>query len=267
MYKLMKPKKVNSIEGFNTGEYVFEVKLDGGSGLLVKKDDKLEVYHGSGERRSYRYPDVRSEGNLLKDGVYACELCVFNDDNVTDFSLFQRRQVEKNFLIEVRSKRFPIVAMVYDVLFNGKEDVRDYDLLERKKILEKNVVDGNHIRLVEFYENVNPILTMRDKIEGVVIKHKYSKYLCGKRDKWYKYRFNREETVKIIDFEEWSGDNGLDGVILITEDGRRVNLAGRDSYRAKEMLKENGEITVEICYHSKTEKGFRFPVVKRILGD
>jgi len=262
--EMMKPKPVSSI--LRGDNYLYEVKFDGGSAILVKRNGKLEIYHGgSKERRTYRYPELLEEKDNIKDGIYACELCVFNSNGVSDFSLFQKRQVENRFKIEMRRKMYPVVAMIYDILEDGEEDVRDYTLIERKKILERNVVDCNSIRIVEYYETPDKILEMKG-IEGIVIKDKLSPYLEGKRDKWYKFRFMKEKTVKVVDFETWKGENN-EGIVLITDKGERINLAGETNVELfKQLYNENGYVYVEVEYHSETEKGLRFPTVKRIKG-
>jgi len=263
--KMMKPKKVDRVL---IGEnYIYECKYDGGSGILVKRDGKIEIYHEGERRRTYRYPELRESKDNIKDGIYACELCVFNDKGISDFRLFQKRQVENRFKIEMRRKMYPVVAMIYDILEDGKEDVRDYPLMERKKILERNILDCDSIRIVEYYETPDKILRMKDKgIEGVVIKDKLSPYLEGKRDRWFKFRFMKEETVKVVDFEDWRAEQGR-GVVLITDKGKRINLAGEERVEVfKKLFDENGHVYVEIEYHDETDKGLRFPVVKRILG-
>ena len=263
--KMMKPKKVDRIL---TGDnYIYETKYDGGSAILVKRDGKIEIYHEGERRRTYRYPELRESKDNIKDGIYACELCVFNDKGVSDFRLFQKRQVENKFKIELRRKMYPVVAMIYDVLEDGKEDVRDYTLIERKKILERNILDCDSIRIVEYYETPDRILQMKNKgIEGIVNKDKLSPYLEGKRDKWYKFRFMKEETVKVVDFEDWRAEQGR-GVVLITDKGKRINLAGEERVEVfKKLFDENGHVYVEIEYYDETDKGLRFPVVKRILG-
>ena len=262
MYNLMKPKRVDTIpENNGSLRYIYEEKYDGGSAVIEKYGSNVKIYHGENPNPvTYRYPEIVEGALSLKDGIYVCEIVVFGKDGVNSFDLFQKRQLENKRKIELRSKFFPAVAIIHDILKNFNEDTVDLALNERKKILRDNVFDSNHIRLIEFYDKPDKILEKKDKIEGIVIKEINSTYKFGKRDGWYKYRFNKEEVVKCVDYEDTKV-----GIVLITEDGRRINLAGHRSEIAKKRLKEDGEVMVEVSYHRRTEKGFRFAVVKRIL--
>lgn len=265
MFEVMKPKKIDSIPVNNESEkYIYEIKYDGGSGILVKQGEHVDVFHnGNNTPVTYRYPELLPELHNLKDGVYIAELIVSTNDMVGgDFDLFQKRQVENRFKIERRKQMYPITAIVYDIVKNDGEDIRDLTLFERKEILHKNVCDGEHIRVIESFANPDKILEKQDIYEGIVIKDINSVYRNGKRDGWFKYRFNKEEVVRFVDFEDTET-----GIVLLTEEGKRVNLAGKRSEIAKEKIKNNGFVDCEISWNKKTDKGFRFCVVKRILGD
>ena len=264
MYDLMKPKKIGNIPDNPDGKYIYEIKYDGGSAVIEKYGDTVKIYHNKNpDPQEYKYPEL-VEGALrcLKDGIYVCEIVVFNKEGISDFSLFQKRQLENKVKIQFRRQLYPVTAMVYDIIRANGEDVTDYPLLERKKMLSERVFDNSHIRLVEFFSKPEPILKLKDKVEGIVIKDVNSTYKFGKRDGWFKHRFNKEETVKCVSYEVTPT-----GIVLITEDGRRINLAGHRSEIAKKRIDEDGEVLVEVSYHQKTKDGFRFPVVKRIVGE
>ena len=262
IYNLMKPKKISEIpENQESLKYIFEEKFDGGSAVIEKYNGNVKIFHGENPTAvTYRYPEIAKDGLTLKDGIYVCEIVVFDKDGINSFDLFQKRQLENKRKIEIRSKFYPVVAVIHDILKNGKEDVTGLTLMERKKILKSNVADTNDIRLIEFYDKPDKLLEMRDVIEGIVIKDINSTYKLAKRDGWFKYRFNKEETVKCVSYEDTDT-----GIVLITDDGRRINLAGSRSEIAKKKIDENGEVTVEVSYHRRTKKGFRFAVVKRVL--
>ena len=262
MYNLMKPKKIDTIpENKESLKYIFEQKYDGGSGVIEKYDNEIKIFHGENPTAvTYRYPEIVKDGMNLKNGVYVCEIVVFDKEGINNFDLFQKRQLENKRKIELRSMLFPATAVIHDILKDGKEDVTNMALSDRKKILKEKIFDTNHIRLIEFYDKPDKLLELKDTIEGIVIKEINSIYKFGKRDGWYKYRFNKEETVKCVDYEDTPT-----GIVLITEDGRRINLAGSRSEIAKKRIDEDGEVTVEVSYHRKTGKGFRFAVVKRVL--
>jgi ATP-dependent DNA ligase len=265
--ELMKPKKSETIL---TGENkIYEVKYDGGSALLVKKNGMFQVFHGENPTPvTHRYPELIAESSNLKDGIYVAELCALNAENPGGhFPSYLKRQCENSFKIGLRANLLPITAMVYDVVEFGGKDCSGLSLLMRKQILFDAVMGlgvAPHIQLVPFHDSPDPILANKD-LEGIVIKDINSPYLFGKRDNWYKYRFNKEETVKFVSFENWEKKTGEEGIVMITEAGRRVTLAGPRVYEAKDKMEGQGFVMAEIVYNGKTDKGFRFTTVKRIL--
>jgi ATP-dependent DNA ligase len=265
MIELMKPKKVESMSGFDKQEkYIYEIKEDGGSAIIYKHGDTVQIFHGFSDSlvvQNYKYPELVEECKTnLKDGEYPCELCVFKD-GVSQFNLYLKRQSESKVKIDFLKDLFPITAVIYDITKDGDEDITNVPLLERKKILSKNVTDGKHIKLIEYSNKPDKILEQKDKLEGVVIKDINSFYRFGKRDGWFKFRFNIEETLKIEKFEDTQT-----GIVLITNDGGRINLAGNRSSEAKRKIMNGGFVEVEIAYHEKNEDGhYRFAKVKRVL--
>jgi len=264
-YDVMKPKKIDTIPLNNeNNKYIYEIKYDGGSGIIVKQNSHVDVFHnGNSTPVTYRYPELITELQMnLQDGIYVAELIVSTSDMIGgDFDLFQKRQVENRFKIERRKNLYPITAIIYDILQDKNENIRDLTLFERKQILHKNVCDSEHIRVIESFNKPEPILEKQDIYEGIVIKDLNSIYQHGKRNGWYKYRFNHEEIVRFVDFEETQT-----GIVLLTEENKRVNLAGRRSEIAKEKIRENGYVDCEIAWNKKTDKGFRFCIVKRIIA-
>jgi len=265
--ELMKPKAVTDLEVFqkNIEDYIFECKFDGGSSRIkMHRAEKIPLqvlHHINPNLQNHKYPELVTELNTnVKDGDYIVELCVYNDKGVTDFVQYLKRQTDNRTKIEFRKDMFPIVAVFHDIVKQGNEDIASLPLMERKKILSENVKQGKHIEISKVYDTPDELLKQQDLLEGIVIKKRNSPYRFGKRDDWYKFRFNMEETVKCISYEDTET-----GIVLITDDGRRVNLAGDRSEIARKKLIDGGVVEVEISYHERTPQGFRFTTVKRVL--
>lgn len=264
---LMKPKKIESMKELTDLEkqnkYIYEVKYDGGSAIISKNGTDVKIFHGHSKNKllqNHKYPELLEECKTLKDGEYTCELCVFKD-GISQFNLFLKRQSDNKIKIDFLKDIFPIKAIIYDITKNDKEDVTGYPLIERKKLLEKNVTDGKFIKLIEYDTKPDKILEQKDKLEGIVIKDVNSLYRFGKRDGWFKFRFNIEEKIKIDKFEDTKT-----GIVLITNDGGRINLSGSRSNEVKRKIMNGGFVEVEIAYHEKNEDGhYRFAKVKRVL--
>jgi len=257
--KVMKPLKTKQIP---TGDnYIYEIKYDGGSAVLRKQKGIVEIRHSDNPNlQNHKYPELVKDLKFLKDGTYIAELCVFNESGVSHFPSFLKRQCENRFKIEQRSKTYPVVAMIYDMTSDNGDDCVEESLLDRKRMLQHNVRESEHIKIVPYYPKPEPVLEQKDVLEGIVIKDLRTPYRFDSRDGWYKYRFNKEETVKCVEYEEHPV-----GIVLKTESGKRINLAGPRSEIAKQKIIDDGEVFVEISYNGKSEKGFRFTSVKRVL--
>lgn len=264
---LMKPKAVNNLDGFlqNIGDYVFEEKLDGGSCEIKKHGDFITITHGSNPNiQNVKYPELIPEiQSNIKNGEYVVELCVLNNKGVSEFPLYLKRQTENKVKINFTLKNiYPVIAFFHDITKNGNDNITMLSWSERNEILKQNIKESEHIKIVKSYDKPDILLEQKDIIEGIVIKKRNSPYQFGKRDNWYKFRFNTEETVKCTDYEDTDT-----GIVLITTDGRRINLAGDRSDIARKKILEGGFCEVEIAYHERTQQGFRFTTVKRIVGN
>lgn len=263
-FDVMKPKQIDAIpENEDYTKYVYEIKYDGGSGIIIKKDNNVEIYHNDNSTpRTFRYPELTPEIlQFMKDGTYIAELIVSTPDMLGgNFDLFQRRQVENHFKIERRKTIYPITAIIYDIVEQNGQKLTDLTLLERKRILTNNICDSNHIKLIESFDKPDKILSNKNKYEGIVIKDLNSCYSFGKRTGWFKKRFNREEIQKFVDYEDTET-----GIVLLTEKNKRVNLAGKRSEIAKQKIIDNGFVNCELSYNKQTDKGFRICSVKRII--
>jgi ATP-dependent DNA ligase len=260
----MKPQAVDSLEFYtkNYQQYIFEVKYDGGSSKISKNGNEVLIFHGKNPNpQNMKYPDLIPDIlTNVKDGEYIAELCVLDKEGVSNFTNYMKRQLSNKMKINFVKDIFPVVAVFHDIVKNGSENVNDFALMDRKKILEKNIKNSKHIQLIKYYEKPDEIVKQKDVLEGVVIKKRDSPYVFGKRQNWFKFRFNTEETVKCTNYEDTET-----GIVLITEDGRRVNLAGDRSEIAKHKIMNDGCVIVEIAYHERTMQGFRFTSVKRVL--
>lgn len=259
---VMKPKKLDTLPKLRD-KFIYEWKYDGGSCVIEKQGNRTSIFHSDNATNvSYKYPElIKDINNSVKDGTYIAELCVVSPRFVGGaFPLFLKRQCENSFKIQQRSKQYPITAMTYDIVSDGLENLCNDSLLDRKKMLEMNVKEAKHIKLVKYFTKPDSILKMKDTLEGIVIKDINTPYRFNRRDGWFKYRFNKEEVVRCVRFE----DHPV-GIVLFTEDNKKFNLPGPRAELAKRIIKDNGFVDTEISYQSKSDKGFRFAVVKRVL--
>lgn len=259
---LMKPLKTKELpEGENI---VYELKYDGGSARVKIEGQKVEIYHGEKEViQTHKYPEVFEELKSQKDGLYIVEICVLDDKHIGgNFQSFLKRQCENFYKIRRRSKKYPVTFLIHDVI-----DI-DEPLSRRRKLLEERIIPTRHVKLIDQFDTPDTILEAQKiygTIEGIVAKDKDSKYRFDSRVGWWKKRFNVEDTVKAVRYEKWLKDDGTPGIVLFTEDEKKINLSGPRQHEAISKIDTEGFVMLEIAYHKVSDKGFRFTTVKRVL--
>jgi len=248
-------------------DLIYERKYDGVRAIIIISKEHVEIHHSESPNvMNYRYPQLTKELAKQKPGIYDGEICVF-ENGFSNIKYIQHRQCSNRRKVQMMAKKYPVTFMAFDMLSVNGESIAFDKLLDRKKMLEQQLRPSNMIHLVNYYKTPDEILKDQDYIEGVVIKDINSVYEEGKRTgSWRKKRFVQEATVKVVELEEYNRDGHRAGVVCITDDGGRINLPGPRAEKALELIGNNGSFRAEISFFEKTEKGYRFPVVKRILG-
>jgi len=99
----------------------------------------------------------------------------------------------------------PVQYCVFDILYYENQNLVDLPLLERKKYLEKFILEQNGITISryistrgkDFFE-----LVKQQNLEGIVAKRIYSTYQIGKRsESWLKIKTFNEDDVIICAYE------------------------------------------------------------------
>jgi len=261
---------------------LYELKLDGTRGIvIVDKNGRVEIHHSESPNVvNFKYPALVKELEKLSPGIYDGELCVLDKNGFTDFGAMQSRAHATNKRkIQINEQKYPVTFMTFDMLQDDGESIKTEYLVDRKKKLEEKLrllPLGSAIKLVPFYPAPDALERLYGSIEGVVIKGMYSVYEEGKRTgAWRKKRFNKEKTVKVVGFEEYTRDGRPAGITLITDDNKRINLPGMvRAQKTKDIIENEGHAMVDIIYYDETEDGYRFPrvnqkwqpVVKRITN-
>jgi ATP-dependent DNA ligase len=185
-------------------DYAAEWKWDGIRVQLVHAGGETRLYSRTGDDISGSFPDIaeafRSPGML--DG----ELLVRGSDQgvanvhggaAASFNALQQRLGRKNVSAKMLGA-YPAFVRLYDVLFEGDEDLRELPWEQRRERLERFAAGLDHERfdvsqLIEarsFEELEDLRANARDtSIEGIMLKRRDSPYVAGRRTGlWYKWK-------------------------------------------------------------------------------
>lgn len=177
-------------------EFQAEWKWDGIRVQLVFDGENKRIFSRTGDDISNAFPDVIDHlaGAAVLDG----ELLVGHTFVPMAFNCLQQR-LNRKTAVKKHLKEFPAFVRVYDMLFDGSDDIRDLNLQDRRQRLEKWFIKNPQKRLdlseiinFEDWETLGKIRTKGAEVhghEGVMIKRKHSTYEAGRpKDKWYKWK-------------------------------------------------------------------------------
>lgn len=177
-------------------DFQAEWKWDGIRVQLVFDSENRRIFSRTGDDISAAFPEVVD--NLNGAGVLDGELLVGHEFVPMAFNCLQQRLNRKKF-VKKHLKEYPAFVRVYDILFDGTNDIRDRTLTDRRQRLEqwflKNPQTHLDISEVIDFQDWNGLGQIRTQgaeahgHEGVMIKRKSSFYEAGRlKDKWFKWK-------------------------------------------------------------------------------
>ena len=196
---LSHPVEEDKTEHITPDAFAAEWKWDGIRVQAVSDRGEKRLYTRTGDDISKAFPDVVSA--LTFDGVIDGELLVMRPDEtglekVAPFSDLQQRLNRKTVSAKLMASH-PAFIRAYDLLIEGKNDLRDLPFIERRARLEKLVKEGSDRLDLSPQIAFSSALELDDlrqnpphpAIEGVMLKRFDSPYLIGRpKGHWYKWK-------------------------------------------------------------------------------
>ncbi|SOB79882.1 DNA ligase-1 [Sphingomonas guangdongensis] len=183
-------------------DYAAEWKWDGIRVQLVHVAGETRLYSRAGDDITASFPEVAAA--FRTPGVLDGELLVKGeaqgtgrDDATASFNALQQRLGRKQVSARMLAD-YPAFVRLYDILFDGAEDLRALTWTERRARLEAFMprLPAEHfdlssvIEAKDFDELAEIRAGTRDaSIEGVMLKRRDSAYIAGRRaGLWYKWK-------------------------------------------------------------------------------
>ena len=165
-------------ESVDLADYAAEWKWDGIRVQLVHVAGETRLYSRAGDDITHSFPEVA--GAFATPGVLDGELLVkgaFQGGEAASFNTLQQRLGRK--LVSAKTLAdYPAFVRLYDILFDGAEDLRDLPWSARRARLERFAA------LEELRAGARDA-----SIEGVMLKRRGSPYVAGRRaGLWYKWK-------------------------------------------------------------------------------
>ena len=185
-------------------DYVAEWKWDGIRVQLVRTAGQTRLYSRTGDDVSGSFPEIAEA--FTSDGVLDGELLVRGSEQgnadlhggaAASFNALQQRLGRKNVSQKMLGT-YPAFVRLYDILFDGAEDLRELAWADRRKRLEAFVprlepdrFDLSQLIDATSFDDLEQIRAgSRDAaIEGIMLKRRNSPYVAGRRTGlWYKWK-------------------------------------------------------------------------------
>ncbi len=184
-------------------DYAAEWKWDGIRVQLVHAGGQTRLYSRTGDDISGSFPDVAAafatrgvlDGELLVRG--SAQGADEHGGAVASFNALQQRLGRKNVSARIQGE-YPAFVRLYDILFDGTEDLRALPWTERRARLERfaEKLDPDRFDLSLMIEagGFGALEELRAgardaSIEGMMLKRRDSPYVAGRRTGlWYKWK-------------------------------------------------------------------------------
>lgn len=283
-------------------QWVYEIKWDGVRALCYISGGKTKLVGRRGTLFDRQYPELDSLAQAVKTStaILDGEICALDDAGRPSFEKLQPRIMATDTSAIARMARSnPVVFFVFDLLYAGGQDLRDLPLLERKERLRALIEVTPHLRYSDhFVTGVDELLAAAKAqgLEGVVAKHKQSRYVGDRTRDWVKLKIRQEQDVVIAGrmagerppfgsllMGVWDQGkllyagtvgSGFDGSLLKKLAARLAPYETTQSPFAeairfpREVVFARPELVATVAYHEVTSEGrLRAPVFIRLRED
>jgi DNA ligase-1 len=177
-------------------DFSAEWKWDGIRVQLILGKGKVSLFSRTGDDIAGSFPDLVD--NVFGEAVLDGELLVGHDFEPDLFNALQQR-LNRKVATQKLQEEFPAFIRVYDMLFDGKEDIRTLAWTERRAHLEewfeRNPQPRMDLSEVLSFTDWPSLAQMRRQgaaehgHEGVMLKLKSSPYVPGRpKGLWFKWK-------------------------------------------------------------------------------
>jgi len=216
----VEPQLTKSSDKPPRGEtWAHEIKFDGYRMQLRTVGGKATLLTRKGLDWSAKFPEIVASGSRLEDGILDGEVVALDATGAPDFAALQAA------ISEGRTKN--LVFFVFDLLFEGLEDLRTLPLSERKARLKAAMATAPaNLRYVDHFVTAGDAVLLsacRMDLEGIVSKRLDAAYQSGRSDSWTKSKCRQGHEVVIAGWTT-TGDAFRSLIAGIHRDGALVHV-------------------------------------------
>jgi bifunctional non-homologous end joining protein LigD len=220
-------------KGFSDPDWLFEIKWDGYRVEAVVRDGRVRLWTRRGNDAATYFGDFLSPPRWIEAGqaIVDGEIVALDEQGNSDFGILQER------ISALRAGRGAgaaggLVYEAFDLLYLDGRSLLDVPLEDRKRLLKSVLKPGNQIRYASHVENDGlDFLEAAERlgVEGIVAKHRRSRYEPGRRTTtWLKIKIRPEQELVVGGFTPGEGNaKDLGAVAVGVYEGRKLRFSGK----------------------------------------
>ena len=246
MPRYLEPMKATlATKAFRDEDWLFEVKWDGYRVEAVVRDGKVSIFTRNGHDAETYFPRLLTPATWIdaKEAIVDGEVVALDERGRPDFSLLQER-----ISLGRTGRPVPLVFQAFDLLYHDGRSLLDVALEDRKRLLQLVLRPTNRVQLAQpidtegiaFFEAVKA-----QELEGIVAKHRRSRYEPGRRTSaWLKIKARPEQELVVGGWTPGEGNaKELGAVVVGVYAGERLRFAGKVGSgfdgRTRKVLREH----------------------------
>ncbi|SDN68154.1 DNA ligase D [Afipia sp. GAS231] len=187
----------------NSDGWGHEIKFDGYRVQLRVWDGEVALNTRKGLNWTDKFGAIAKEAESFPDVLIDGEIAALDDNGVPHFSTLQAALSE--------GKTNELVYFAFDLLFHGRDDLRDLPLQERKERLKRLLEKHNGSKLIRYVDHfeVRGDAMMQSarsmSLEGIISKKLDAPYRSGRSESWTKTKIRDGQEVVL---GGWKTTNG-----------------------------------------------------------
>lgn len=189
---------------FDREDFTYQVKWDGVRMLAYVNHNSVELINKKLNNRTLQYPELQILASLLpgRKVILDGEIVAFKDSKPSFPTVMRRDNSRSERIIKLLLQELPVNYIIFDLLWDGDDDLRTVPLINRKERLQELLQPDSDpvIHLIEDFPNGSSLFSaiQAQNLEGIVAKRKSSHYLPGKKHRdWLKIKYRRQQTCVI----------------------------------------------------------------------
>lgn len=204
----------------NNNEWLYEIKFDGYRLLVLKQNNKVNIYTRNGHNWTSKFGSIVREAKYLPDNIAIDgEVVVLDDKQHSNFQMLQnsiKNQDDQSF-----------IYYAFDIIYLDKYNLSSLPLIKRKEVLKEKLAALPN-KVIRYSDHVigsgKKLLAQACKmgLEGLVAKKVDSTYMQKRSKDWLKIKCSQRQEFIIVGYTPPQGSRqGFGSLVLGTYNNKK----------------------------------------------